>query len=67
MKEFLLCRRDKLWGERSLHQLIEIFLNPGNETIGGEALSPTVNGDSNTDQDSIGIMTADKFIKVFIS
>lgn len=34
LEEFNRCRRDSKWGERAVYNMIEIFLNPENETIG---------------------------------
>lgn len=69
LKQFVICRKDSVWGERACHQLIEIFLNPGDETMGGEALKGTVDSsqstsDLNADMDLVGVLTADKLIKV---
>ncbi|KAJ3117392.1 Tetratricopeptide repeat protein 21B [Phlyctochytrium bullatum] len=68
LKEFNACRRDTEWGEESLSNMIEIFLNPDNETLGGDALE-TVNDDSasppieKAESDVLAILTADKLIK----
>ncbi|KAH6596442.1 hypothetical protein BASA50_005148 [Batrachochytrium salamandrivorans] len=67
LKEFTICRRDAQWGERSLHHLIDMFLNPGNETIGGGALGNRSDELDSTDVHSdggvLGIRTAGKLIK----
>ncbi|KAI8899995.1 hypothetical protein BC833DRAFT_583602 [Globomyces pollinis-pini] len=68
LKEFAICRRDGTWGVRALYHLIEIFLNPGEETLGGEALEGAIEtsqstADLNADTDLMGILTADKLIK----
>ena len=73
LKELVICRKDNIWGERALLNLIDIFLNPGNETIGGEALSGTIDSNESSkdliaDMDLSSAITADKLIsvKVFI-
>ncbi|KAJ3295051.1 Tetratricopeptide repeat protein 21B [Borealophlyctis nickersoniae] len=79
LKEFNFCRRDAEWGERALYNMVEIFLNPGNETIGGEALESVGDGGSGdatgghdveggggagkTDTELLAILTADKLLK----
>ncbi|KAJ3200458.1 Tetratricopeptide repeat protein 21B [Dinochytrium kinnereticum] len=68
LKEFNSCRRDSEWGEESLCNMIEIFLNPDNETIGGDALE-NLNDESmapssdKADSELLAILTADKLIK----
>ncbi|KAI8841329.1 hypothetical protein BC829DRAFT_420632 [Chytridium lagenaria] len=68
LKAFNVCRRDVEWGEEALHNMIEIFLNPDNETLGGDALE-RVNDESSipssdkTDSELLAILTADKLIK----
>lgn len=69
MKQFVICRTDSVWGERALHQLIEIFLNPGDEIIGGEALVGAIDAnespnDLNANMDMTSVFTADKLIMV---
>jgi tetratricopeptide repeat protein 21B len=39
LREFLQSKQDSVWGVESLERMIEIVLNPNNETLGGEALS----------------------------
>ncbi|KAJ3302797.1 Tetratricopeptide repeat protein 21B [Kappamyces sp. JEL0829] len=67
LKQFVICRNDSVWGERAIYNLIEMFLNPGDETLGGEALDATVDNtqsttDLNADMDLVGVMTADKLL-----
>ena len=39
LREFIQSKQDSVWGSPSLERMIEIVLNPNNETLGGEALS----------------------------
>lgn len=41
LKSFNMARRDAVYGELSLAQMIEIYLNPTGVTAGGEALEVT--------------------------
>ncbi|KAJ3102995.1 Tetratricopeptide repeat protein 21B [Phlyctochytrium planicorne] len=68
LKEFNACRRDTEWGEESLNNMIEIFLNPDNETLGGDALDAVadesvVSNTEKTDSEILAVLTADKLIK----
>ncbi|KAJ3090291.1 Tetratricopeptide repeat protein 21B [Quaeritorhiza haematococci] len=79
LKEFNQCRRDVEWGEQSLYHMIEIFLNPDNDTIGGEALESVTDDDhggggaggggmstsagDKEDSELLAILTADKLLK----
>ncbi|KAJ3318719.1 Tetratricopeptide repeat protein 21B [Blyttiomyces sp. JEL0837] len=67
LKEFNFCRRDSEWGVESLYNMIEIFLNPDNDTLGGEALEAITDnsseGGDKGDSDLLAILTADKLIK----
>ncbi|KAG5458548.1 MAG: hypothetical protein BJ554DRAFT_1204, partial [Olpidium bornovanus] len=38
LKHLSSARRDAEWGEKAIYHMIEIFLNPDNETLGGETL-----------------------------
>jgi tetratricopeptide (TPR) repeat protein len=69
LREFVLCKKDSVWAERTLIHMSEIFVNPGNETIGGDALSNTVDNSSsitdlNTKAERLGAITAEKFLNV---
>lgn len=69
MRRFVLCRNDKTWGLKATHNLIELFLNPGGDLIGGEALESTTSktgADWNQDSELLGIITADQLLKVLI-
>ncbi|KAJ3123687.1 Tetratricopeptide repeat protein 21B [Physocladia obscura] len=66
LKEFNYARRDSEWGIESLYNMIEIFLNPDNETIGGDVLEAVADGGGSGDQndaDILALFTADKLIK----
>lgn len=68
MKQFVVCRKDSIWGERASQYLIELFLNPEDQIVGGEALDSTVDSskaaaDWNADSDLVGLMTAEQLIK----
>jgi len=65
LKEFGYARRDAEWGEKALYNMIEIFLNPDEDTIGGEALENknTSSDDRGTNTDLIVFYSADKIIK----
>ncbi|KND02289.1 uncharacterized protein SPPG_02764 [Spizellomyces punctatus DAOM BR117] len=67
LKEFNFCRRDTEWGERALYHMVEIFLNPDNETTGGEALEgaadTSASGGKKGDSELLAILTADKLLK----
>lgn len=47
LKEFNIGRRDAVWGEACLHNMIFIFLNPDNETLGGEVLDTITDSNPN--------------------
>lgn len=40
LHHFNQARKDSDWGERSLFNMVEICLNPENETLGGETFKP---------------------------
>ncbi|KAJ1551311.1 Tetratricopeptide repeat protein 21B, partial [Cladochytrium tenue] len=56
LREFNLCRRDPEWGEEAIGHMIEIFLNPDNDTLGGDALESVT--DSSQDAATAGGATA---------
>jgi tetratricopeptide repeat protein 21B len=69
LKEFVLCKKDNIWGERTMIQMVEIFLNPGNETIGGDALASAIDNSAstsnlNTEAELLGAITAEKLLRV---
>ncbi|KAJ3038612.1 Tetratricopeptide repeat protein 21B [Rhizophlyctis rosea] len=69
LREFNASRWDAEWGERSLYHMIEIYLNPDNETLGGEALEQVSDGNAGsdgegkTDTELLAILNADKLLK----
>ena len=40
LHHFNQARKDSDWGERSLFNMVEICLNPENDTLGGETFKP---------------------------
>ncbi|CAH3021819.1 unnamed protein product [Porites evermanni] len=68
LKHFNLARKDSEWGEKAVYNMIEICLNPDNETLGGETFD-AVDGDvsQNEKQDSemMAVRTAEKLLKDF--
>ncbi|KAJ3065894.1 Tetratricopeptide repeat protein 21B [Podochytrium sp. JEL0797] len=66
LKEFNYARRDSEWGTESLYNMIEIFLNPDNDTMGGDVLEAAADSSGSGDQsdaDILALMTADKLLK----
>jgi tetratricopeptide repeat protein 21B len=65
LKEFGFARKDVEWGEKALYNMIEIFLNPDEDTIGGEALENknSSSDDRGTNTDLMVFYSADKIIK----
>lgn len=65
LREFNHCRRDPEWKEKAVYQMIEIFLNPENETLGGDAMDATDKIDAEkSDTELLGVLTADKLLQV---
>ncbi|KAK2562076.1 Tetratricopeptide repeat protein 21B [Acropora cervicornis] len=66
LKHFNLARKDSEWGETAVYNMIEICLNPDNETLGGETFE-AVDGDGSDKQDSemMAVRTAEKLLKDF--
>ncbi|KAJ3256152.1 Tetratricopeptide repeat protein 21B [Boothiomyces macroporosus] len=64
MKCFIQAKRDGTFGEPAIHNLVEIFLNPNNETVGGEALEIATENSDTSETDLLGIITADKLLKL---
>ncbi|CAD5116982.1 DgyrCDS5817 [Dimorphilus gyrociliatus] len=59
------ARKDSEWGLKSMYNMIEICLNPDNETLGGEVFE-AVDADPSERQDTeqfAAMKTAEKFIK----
>ncbi|KAI8811768.1 hypothetical protein BJ742DRAFT_866792 [Cladochytrium replicatum] len=68
LKEFNICRHDSDWGELALNHMIEIFLNPANDVIGGEALTSVTEGHSSSldkeDSELLSVLLVNKLIQV---
>lgn len=67
LRHFNKARKDSDWGQNALYNMIEICLNPDNETIGGEVFE-NLNGDLGTSpekQESVqlAVRTAEKLLK----
>uniref|UniRef100_A0A8C5LIB4 Tetratricopeptide repeat protein 21B n=1 Tax=Jaculus jaculus TaxID=51337 RepID=A0A8C5LIB4_JACJA len=67
LRHFNKARKDSDWGQNALYNMIEICLNPDNETIGGEVFE-NLNGDlgnSTEKQESVqlAVRTAEKLLK----
>uniref|UniRef100_A0AC35F4F0 Tetratricopeptide repeat protein n=1 Tax=Panagrolaimus sp. PS1159 TaxID=55785 RepID=A0AC35F4F0_9BILA len=55
-------RRDSEWGERAVYNIIEIFLNPDYETLGGEALENAIENDANQAERELNVKSAERFL-----
>lgn len=67
LKYFNKARKDQEWGQKAIYNMIEICLNPDNETIGGEtfeSVDSEVNQSGARDTLDMAIRTADKLLKV---
>lgn len=67
LKHFNKARKDQEWGQKAIYNMIEICLNPDNETIGGEtfeSVDSEVNQSGTRDTQDMAIRTADKLLKV---
>uniref|UniRef100_A0A2K6ETT3 Tetratricopeptide repeat domain 21B n=1 Tax=Propithecus coquereli TaxID=379532 RepID=A0A2K6ETT3_PROCO len=67
LRHFNKARKDSDWGQNALYNMIEICLNPDNETIGGEVFE-NLDGDlgnSSEKQESVqlAVRTAEKLLK----
>ncbi|PVD35924.1 hypothetical protein C0Q70_02893 [Pomacea canaliculata] len=69
LKLFNKARKDSDWGHLSIYNMIEICLNPDNETIGGEVFESVEGSGSQpvdkdkTDSDMMAVRTAEKLLK----
>ncbi|XP_071548285.1 tetratricopeptide repeat protein 21B-like [Panulirus ornatus] len=66
LKYFNKARKDQEWGQRAIYSMIEICLNPDNDTIGGEtfeSVDSEVNQSGARDTLDMAIRTADKLLK----
>ncbi|KAG9347780.1 hypothetical protein JZ751_003795, partial [Albula glossodonta] len=58
------ARRDTDWGEGALHQMIEICLNPDNDTIGGEVFETAQEDLSDRrESETVGVSTAQNLLR----
>lgn len=67
LKYFNKSRKDSDWGNLSMYNMIEICLNPDNDTVGGEVFE-TMEGDSagstdKADSEQMAVRTAEKLLK----
>ncbi|XP_038077972.1 tetratricopeptide repeat protein 21B-like isoform X2 [Patiria miniata] len=67
VKHFNMARKDSEWGRLAVRNMIDICINPDNETLGGETFE-TVNTDAasaseKADSEQMAVRTAEKFIK----
>eukprot|EP00057_Strongylocentrotus_purpuratus_P033961 XP_793431.3 PREDICTED: tetratricopeptide repeat protein 21B [Strongylocentrotus purpuratus] len=67
LKHFNMARKDSDWGQKAISNMIEICINPDNETIGGETFE---SGDldqasinEKADSEQVAAKTAEKLIK----
>jgi hypothetical protein len=66
LRAFNHCRRDSEWKEKALCHMIEIFLNPDNQTLGADAMneaSDVGESDNKSESELVALLTADKLIK----
>ncbi|XP_044274364.1 tetratricopeptide repeat protein 21B [Varanus komodoensis] len=67
LRHFNKARKDNDWGQNAVYNMIEICLNPDNETVGGEAFEHLdADTDSSTEkQESVqlAVRTAEKLLK----
>ncbi|KAA0196759.1 hypothetical protein HAZT_HAZT000937 [Hyalella azteca] len=67
LKQFNQARKDPEWGQRAIYNMIEICLNPDNDTLGGEtfqSMDEELHRDSSSkDTQDMAIRTANKLLK----
>ena len=68
LRQFNQARKDSEWGQKAIYNMIEICLNPDNNTLGGETFQ-SVDEDLHKDGASrdiqeMALRTADKLLKV---
>ncbi|CAH1774388.1 unnamed protein product [Owenia fusiformis] len=65
LKHFNKARKDSDWGQKATYNMIEICLNPDNDTIGGEVFESTDSEGSSEKNDSeqLAVKTAEKLLK----
>ncbi|KAK7092869.1 tetratricopeptide repeat protein 21B-like [Littorina saxatilis] len=68
LKLFNKARKDSDWGHLAVYNMIEICLNPDNDTIGGEVFDTVEGGSQSSDKDKadseqMAVRTAEKLLK----
>ncbi|XP_077996608.1 tetratricopeptide repeat protein 21B-like [Glandiceps talaboti] len=67
LKHFNMARKDTDWGQKALENMIEICLNPDNDTVGGEVFEHMDGEFSNStekqDSEALAVRTAEKLLK----
>uniref|UniRef100_A0A8C3AZP6 Tetratricopeptide repeat domain 21B n=1 Tax=Cyclopterus lumpus TaxID=8103 RepID=A0A8C3AZP6_CYCLU len=67
LRHFNKARKDNDWGQNAVYNMIEIYLNPDNDTLGGEVFENLDGeiGNSTEKQESeqVAVRTADKLLK----
>ncbi|XP_015209733.2 tetratricopeptide repeat protein 21B isoform X1 [Lepisosteus oculatus] len=68
LKHFNKARKDTDWGENAIYNMIEICLNPDNETIGGEVFEvspeePSTNENERKELEQLAVKTAENLLK----
>jgi len=67
LKHFNLARKDNLWGETALHNMVQICLNPDSDIVGGETFE--LDNDSSAserhDSEQMALKTAERLLKDF--
>ncbi|KAL8568907.1 Tetratricopeptide repeat protein 21B [Nucella lapillus] len=68
LRLFNKARKDSEWGHLAVYNMIEICLNPDNDTIGGEVFESVEGGSQSLDKDKVdseqmAVRTAEKLLK----
>ncbi|KXJ11499.1 tetratricopeptide repeat protein 21B [Exaiptasia diaphana] len=66
LKHFNLSRKDSDWGETAVYNMVEICLNPDNETLGGEtfeAMDMESSPSEKQDSEIMAVRTAERLLK----
>ncbi|XP_061174848.1 tetratricopeptide repeat protein 21B-like isoform X2 [Saccostrea echinata] len=66
LKSFNKARKDNEWGNLSIYNMIEICLNPDNDTLGGEVFEDEGTGAVDRDKmesEQVAVRTAEKLLK----
>ncbi|XP_068186204.1 tetratricopeptide repeat protein 21B [Antennarius striatus] len=67
LRHFNKARKDNDWGQNAVYNMIEIYLNPDNDTMGGEVFE-TLDGDMGNstekqESEQLAVRTAEKLLK----